>query len=390
MSKNKSLEIIHGHLQPRNAFGADNGTAQQLSQITKTSSLRPGWRSDESQAAVQPTGYRRQSLLFKHKAHEEERASLEICASGDGKMDSTLLDNTLAIIRVIASPFEKTMIPVRFFVVLVEEKHPPSRLGGVTYYPSSRTLFVIAVGASRCCQGQDTESVSSQSVGSATDPTKAADVSGTEPTATSELTSQSNDPDASNQGSVENITISGTAQQENVNSTPVYSTPESKNNNAADSKDDSGVTSSTDLTRSETSIKETVNLRINGDQKLSKDSVSSDSTTEGDNNTTSGGSSSAVFVSVLVTGLLLAAIIVGIYYFKCHRRTNGKGMKLAEESYMADEENQGNTLVSVAPLNQPEPQEKPSLNGESQEAVKPQTPAATNGHSTTKTADTEL
>lgn len=58
---------------------------------------------------------------------------------------------------------------------------------------------------------------------------------------------------------------------------------------------------------------------------------------------------------------------------------------------MADEENQGNTLVSVAPLNQPEPQEKPSLNGESQEAVKPHTPpAATNGHSTTKTADTEL
>ncbi|KAF4096504.1 uncharacterized protein cd34 [Onychostoma macrolepis] len=103
------------------------------------------------------------------------------------------------------------------------------------------------------------------------------------------------------------------------------------------------------------------------------------------------GSSPAVFVSVLVAGLLLAAIIVGIYYFKCHRRTNGKGMKLAEESYMADEENQGNTLVSVAPLNQPEPQEKPSLNGESQEAVKAQTPpAATNGHSTTKTADTEL
>lgn len=40
------------------------------------------------------------------------------------------------------------------------------------------------------------------------------------------------------------------------------------------------------------------------------------------------GSSPAVFVSVLVAGLLLAAIIVGIYYFKCHRRTNGKGMKL--------------------------------------------------------------
>uniref|UniRef100_A0A8C2A0L2 Si:dkey-261h17.1 n=1 Tax=Cyprinus carpio TaxID=7962 RepID=A0A8C2A0L2_CYPCA len=101
--------------------------------------------------------------------------------------------------------------------------------------------------------------------------------------------------------------------------------------------------------------------------------------------------SPVVFMSVLVTGLLLAAIIIGIYYFKFHRQTNGKGMKLAEDSYMSHEENQGSTLVSVAPLNQPEPQEKPSLNGESQEVVKAQTsPAATNGHSTTKTADTEL
>lgn len=62
----------------------------------------------------------------------------------------------------------------------------------------------------------------------------------------------------------------------------------------------------------------------------------------------------------------------------------------AEESYMADEDNQGNTLVSVAPLNPPDSQEKPSQNGESLEAVKTQNPpAATNGHSTTK-ADTEL
>ncbi|XP_051948109.1 uncharacterized protein LOC127619288 [Xyrauchen texanus] len=101
-------------------------------------------------------------------------------------------------------------------------------------------------------------------------------------------------------------------------------------------------------------------------------------------------SSPAVFVSVLVTGLLIAAIVVATYYFKCHRRTSPNGIKLAE-SFIADEENQGNTLVSVAPLNQPELQEKPSLNGESQETVKTQTPpAATNGHSTTKTADTEL
>ncbi|XP_048033700.1 uncharacterized protein cd34 [Megalobrama amblycephala] len=134
-------------------------------------------------------------------------------------------------------------------------------------------------------------------------------------------------------------------------------------------------------------VRETVNPNNPASNQESIHYKAEDSKEENANS----GSSPAVFVSVLVTGLLLAAIIVGIYYFKCHRQSNGKGMKLAEESYMADEENQGNTLVSVAPLNQPEPQEKPSLNGESQEAVKPQTPpAATNGHSTTKTADTEL
>ncbi|KAL6483381.1 hypothetical protein MHYP_G00082530 [Metynnis hypsauchen] len=100
--------------------------------------------------------------------------------------------------------------------------------------------------------------------------------------------------------------------------------------------------------------------------------------------------SPAVLVSLLVAGLALAAGLIGGYVWKNHR-SNAKGMKLAEESMMPDEENQGNTLVSVAPLNPPEPQEKPSLNGESPEAVKTQNPpAATNGHSATKTADTEL
>lgn len=64
----------------------------------------------------------------------------------------------------------------------------------------------------------------------------------------------------------------------------------------------------------------------------------------------------------------------------------------AEEAYPVDQENQGNTLVSVAPLNPPtETQEKPSINGESTEPAKTEPPAPpTNGHSTTKTADTEL
>lgn len=249
------------------------------------------------------------------------------------------------------------------------------------------------------CQGQDEAgaSTTSQSVGAETNPTTAAamiaDVQGTEQPATSGLETQSNytlsGTAVTNQEIIEKTTNSSLMpQQGNINPTTVNHTPERKNNITDDSKGGRGVISD----QSETSINETVKvINFDGKQETSKESGSSDAKAKADKDTTSGGSSSAVFVSVLLTGLLLAGIIVGIYYFKCHRRTNGKGMKLAEESYTADEENQGNTLVSVAPLNQPEPQEKPSLNGESQEAVKPQTPpAATNGHSTTKTADTEL
>uniref|UniRef100_A0A671W9K4 Uncharacterized protein n=1 Tax=Sparus aurata TaxID=8175 RepID=A0A671W9K4_SPAAU len=98
-------------------------------------------------------------------------------------------------------------------------------------------------------------------------------------------------------------------------------------------------------------------------------------------------SGSSVLVGLLVSGLL-AAVAITVGYCKCQRRPEKNGVKLAEE---ADQENQGNTLVSVAPLNPPpETQEKPSVNGESPEAAKTQPPPPTNGHSTTKTADTEL
>ncbi|XP_071397048.1 hematopoietic progenitor cell antigen CD34 [Centroberyx affinis] len=101
-------------------------------------------------------------------------------------------------------------------------------------------------------------------------------------------------------------------------------------------------------------------------------------------------SGSPVFVAVLLTGLLLAAALIGGYCLKTRRGSDAKGIRLAEETYPVDEENQGNTLVSVAPLNPPpETQEKPSVNGESPEPAKTQ-PPPTNGHSTAKTADTEL
>ncbi|XP_059188296.1 uncharacterized protein cd34 [Centropristis striata] len=98
----------------------------------------------------------------------------------------------------------------------------------------------------------------------------------------------------------------------------------------------------------------------------------------------------SVFVGILVTGLL-AALAITVGYLKCQRRGDTKGVKLAEEAYPVDQDNQGNTLVSVAPLNPPpENPEKPSVNGESPEEVKTQPPPPTNGTSTTKTADTEL
>ncbi|XP_010773356.1 uncharacterized protein cd34, partial [Notothenia coriiceps] len=102
-------------------------------------------------------------------------------------------------------------------------------------------------------------------------------------------------------------------------------------------------------------------------------------------------SGSSVFVGILVSGLL-AAVAITVGYLKCPRRTSGKGVRLAEEAFPADQENQGNTLASEAPLNPPqETPEKPSINGETPEAEKPdQPPPPTNGHSTTKTADTEL
>ncbi|KAJ8258683.1 hypothetical protein COCON_G00176950 [Conger conger] len=98
-----------------------------------------------------------------------------------------------------------------------------------------------------------------------------------------------------------------------------------------------------------------------------------------------------VLVSLLLTGLLLAALLIGGYCLRNHRSQPAKGTRLAEESFPVDQENQGNTLVSVAPLHPQEPQEKPSANGESPEGVKTEAPP-TNGHSTAKSpvADTEL
>uniref|UniRef100_A0A8C5FXW4 Uncharacterized protein n=1 Tax=Gadus morhua TaxID=8049 RepID=A0A8C5FXW4_GADMO len=103
----------------------------------------------------------------------------------------------------------------------------------------------------------------------------------------------------------------------------------------------------------------------------------------------SSGPGASVFVGVLLTGLLVAAGLIGGYCFKNRRTPGDKGTRLAEEAYPVDVENQGNTLVSVAPLNPPPETQEP--NGEAPEEVKVDPPPPTNGTSTAaKTADTEL
>ncbi|XP_004547546.1 uncharacterized protein si:ch211-286o17.1 [Maylandia zebra] len=102
-----------------------------------------------------------------------------------------------------------------------------------------------------------------------------------------------------------------------------------------------------------------------------------------------GKNSKLVLVSLLLTGLLLAALLVAGYYLKMHRK-NSKGVRLAE-SFQVDEENQANTLVSVAPLPQ-EQVDKPTVNGESPPENGTNATPTTNGHSATQTpvADTEM
>ncbi|CAL8336852.1 unnamed protein product [Lota lota] len=100
--------------------------------------------------------------------------------------------------------------------------------------------------------------------------------------------------------------------------------------------------------------------------------------------------SKMVLVSVLLSGLLLAALLVAGYYIKTHRKSS-KGVRLAE-SFQVDEENQANTLVSVAPLPQDPLLEKPPTTNGAEPPPENGLAPATNGHSPNQApvADTEM
>ncbi|MCJ8729435.1 hypothetical protein PDJAM_G00106480 [Pangasius djambal] len=95
--------------------------------------------------------------------------------------------------------------------------------------------------------------------------------------------------------------------------------------------------------------------------------------------------SQIVLISILITGLLLAVLLIAAYILKT-RHSEAKGARLDEELFQVDEQNQGNTLLSVAPLPPQEPVEKLTSNGESLDSP------PTNGHSAAQTpvADSEM
>lgn len=160
-------------------------------------------------------------------------------------------------------------------------------------------------------------------------------------------------------------------------------TPDSRSSSAADSAHSAAPVLNSHLTI----VANTTNLTAVED--LSSQNNMETKSHSQRNETDSSSKGSSVFVGTLVTGLLVAVgLTVG--YLNFQRRPSPKGEKLAEEGTPMDQQNQGNTLASDAPLNPPpENQEKPSVNGETPEPDKTQ-PPPTNGHSTANTADAEL
>ncbi|KAK1141584.1 hematopoietic progenitor cell antigen CD34-like isoform X1 [Acipenser oxyrinchus oxyrinchus] len=104
--------------------------------------------------------------------------------------------------------------------------------------------------------------------------------------------------------------------------------------------------------------------------------------------------SPSVLVSLVITGLLLAALLIGGYCYKKRMTGSSKGERLNEDLYQVESDNQDGTLVSVAPCT-PVPQGSPALTGHAghrQEPAPTSNTTTTNGHSAKQApvADTEL
>ncbi|XP_030076409.1 hematopoietic progenitor cell antigen CD34 [Microcaecilia unicolor] len=99
-------------------------------------------------------------------------------------------------------------------------------------------------------------------------------------------------------------------------------------------------------------------------------------------------------IALLTCGLLLAAIVIAGLFLSNRQSWSPGRQRLGEDPYYTENDSQDNTVLSVASNDQSQLQEKPNLNGGTQENGTGQTvtAAASNGHSTRQhvVADTEL
>ncbi|XP_051494805.1 hematopoietic progenitor cell antigen CD34 [Apus apus] len=101
--------------------------------------------------------------------------------------------------------------------------------------------------------------------------------------------------------------------------------------------------------------------------------------------------SQKTLIALVTSGLLLAFLGLAGYFLMKRRSWSPAGERLAEDPYYTENGSQGNTMLMMPPQEQPELQEKPNLNGGTQENGTGQA-SSKNGHSARQhsPADTEM
>ncbi|XP_028939870.1 hematopoietic progenitor cell antigen CD34 [Antrostomus carolinensis] len=101
--------------------------------------------------------------------------------------------------------------------------------------------------------------------------------------------------------------------------------------------------------------------------------------------------SQKTLIALVTSGLMLAFLGLAGYFLMKRRSWSPAGERLAEDPYYTENGSQRNTMLMMSPQEQPELQEKPNLNGGTQENGTGQA-SSKNGHSARQhgPADTEM
>uniref|UniRef100_A0A8C3KU51 Uncharacterized protein n=1 Tax=Calidris pygmaea TaxID=425635 RepID=A0A8C3KU51_9CHAR len=101
--------------------------------------------------------------------------------------------------------------------------------------------------------------------------------------------------------------------------------------------------------------------------------------------------SQKTLIALVTSGLLLAFLGLAGYFLMKRRSWSPAGERLAEDPYYTENGGQANTMLMMPPQEQPELQEKPNLNGGTQENGTGQA-SSKNGHSGRQhsAADTQM